>query len=146
MLGKPLDDQGSGDGPRALVSTTANAPMMPYRRDPYASLTPSGPDVDQRFELRALLHEYVRILFKRKWLILAIVVSAVVIGAVRTMMITPLYTSTVRLQIDRNTVKVVEGGSTSPLDSGDSDFLRTQYELLQSRAMAERVAVYRGER
>lgn len=140
MLGKPLDDQGSGDGPRALVSTTANTPMMPYRRDPYASLTPSGPDVDQRFELRALLHEYVRILFKRKWLILAIVVSAVVIGAVRTMMITPLYTSTVRLQIDRNTVKVVEGGSTSPLDSGDSDFLRTQYELLQSRAMAERVA------
>lgn len=140
MLGKPLDDQGSGEGQRALVPAAGGTQALQYRRDPYASLTPSGPDLDQRLELRALLHEYLRILSKRKWLILAVALSALVIGAVRTMMITPLYTSTVRLQIDRNAVKVVEGGTTSPLDSGDSDFLRTQYELLQSRTMAERVA------
>lgn len=140
MLGKPLDDQGSGEGQRALVPAAGGTQALQFRRDPYASLTPSGPDLDQRLELRALLHEYLRILSKRKWLILAVALSALVIGAVRTMMITPLYTSTVRLQIDRNAVKVVEGGTTSPLDSGDSDFLRTQYELLQSRTMAERVA------
>lgn len=140
MLGKPLDDQEPGDAARALVPAAGNAQALQHRRDPYVSLTPTGPDVEQRFELRALLHEYLRILFKRKWLILATVAAAVVIGAVRTMMITPLYSSTVRLQIDRSTVKVVEGGSTAPLDTGDSDFLRTQYELLQSRAMAERVA------
>jgi succinoglycan biosynthesis transport protein ExoP len=140
MLGKPLDEQGSADGSRALVPAASGAPAIPHRRDPYASLTPRGPDVEQRFEMRALLHGYLRMLFKRKWLILAIVVASVVVGAVRTLMITPLYTSVVRLQIDRNSVKVVEGGTTSPMDSGDSDFLRTQYELLQSRAMAERVA------
>lgn len=142
MLGKPLDsDQGPPpEGSRALVPSGGASQALQQRRDPYVSLTPSGPDLEQRFELRALLHEYLRILFKRKWLILATAVAAVVIGSVRTMMITPLYTSTVRLQIDRNTVKVVEGGSTTPLESGDADFLRTQYELLQSRAMAERVA------
>ena len=63
----------------------------------------------------------------------------VTIGAVNTLMKTPLYTSTVRLQIDRNVTKVVEGGNTSPLESADSEFMRTQYELLLGRSMAERV-------
>jgi uncharacterized protein involved in exopolysaccharide biosynthesis len=56
-------------------------------------------------------------------------------------MMTPLYTSTIRLQIDRNAAKVVEDGSvTTPAEGKDSEFLRTQYELLQSRSLAERVA------
>ena len=42
-------------------------------------------------------------------------------------------------QIDREAGKVVEGGSISPSEQGGSDFLRTQYELLKSRTMAERV-------
>ncbi|TCT03980.1 GumC family protein [Aquabacter spiritensis] len=83
---------------------------------------------------------YVRILLKRKWLILAITLAFGVIGAVRTMMETPLYTSSVRLQIDRNVAKVVEGGNVTPVEGFDFDFLRTQNELLQSRAIAERVA------
>ncbi|MFX8035940.1 hypothetical protein ABTK80_20000, partial [Acinetobacter baumannii] len=66
--------------------------------------------------------------------------AAVAIGVTNTLMITPLYTATVRLQIDRNAVKIIEAGSTTPAEAGDADFLRTQYELLQSRAMAERVA------
>ena len=49
--------------------------------------------------------------------------------AVRTLMTTPLYTATVRLQIDRNVAKVVEGGNVTPLEGGDFEFLRTQYEL-----------------
>ena len=46
------------------------------------------------------LLEYWRILYKRKWLILGIAAAFVVLGAVRTLMQTPVYTSTVRLQID----------------------------------------------
>jgi len=53
---------------------------------------------------------------------------------------TPLYTATVRLQIDRNVAKIVEQGNVTPLEGSDFEFLRTQYELLQSRTMAERVA------
>ena len=52
----------------------------------------------------------------------------------------PMYTASVRLQIDRSAVKVVEGGNVSPTDGNDGDFLRTQFELIQGRAMAERVA------
>ena len=52
---------------------------------------------------------------------------------------TPLYSSTARIQIDREPGKIIEGGATSPSEEGGTEFLRTQYEILKSRAMAERV-------
>ena len=86
------------------------------------------------------LREYWRILNKRKWLIASIVAAFMMLGLLRTLMATPFYTSMIRLQIDRNVVKVVEGGNVTPTETGDVEFLKTQYELLQSRSMAERVA------
>ena len=71
--------------------------------------------------------------------ILSCALGLLSLGGVRTMMMTPLYTSTVRLQIDRNVSKVVESGNITPVEGADNEFQRTQYELLQSRAMAERV-------
>src|SRR5262245_24477960 len=115
---------------------------VPVARDPYGTLggyagLPSDAPGDFRLDLMA----YWRIVTKRKWLILSILGTVVVIGAVRTLMETPLYTTGIRLQIDRNVAKVVEGGNVAPMEGAyDFDFLRTQYELLKSRAMAERVA------
>jgi uncharacterized protein involved in exopolysaccharide biosynthesis len=87
------------------------------------------------------LREYWHILIKRKWLVATIVAAFMVIGVLWASMATPLYTSTVRLQIDLNVAKVVESGNITPTEQPyDSEFLRTQYELLQSRSMAERVA------
>src|SRR5580704_11672840 len=87
------------------------------------------------------LREYWHILIKRKWLVATIVAAFMVIGVLWASMATPLYTSTVRLQIDLNVAKVVENGNITPTEQPyDSEFLRTQYELLQSRSMAERVA------
>jgi capsular exopolysaccharide synthesis family protein len=51
----------------------------------------------------------------------------------------PLYTATARLQIDRNVAKIMNTEGVLPVENGDYDFLRTQYELLKSRNMAERV-------
>jgi polysaccharide biosynthesis transport protein len=83
-------------------------------------------------------HEYLRIIRRFKWVIMGIVVAAVAIGGARTLMTTRLYTSGVRLQIDRSVAKVVQGGEVAPAENGDFEFLRTQYELLQSRSIAER--------
>ena len=82
----------------------------------------------------------IRLFLKRKGLIFAVTVAALSIGTVRTLMMTPLYTSCLRLQIDRNVAKIVEGGNITPVEGADSEFLRTQYELLLSRNLAERVA------
>jgi polysaccharide biosynthesis transport protein len=93
-------------------------------------------------DVQFFLLEHLRIAIKHRWLILSIVGAAVVIGAVRTLMQTPLYTSTVRLQIDPMTVtaKVTEAGSMAPIDDPSSNFMPTQYALLQGHTMAERVA------
>jgi succinoglycan biosynthesis transport protein ExoP len=106
----------------------------------YGQMCPHGAaGISQAEALRATFLEHVRILLKRKWVVLSLVAASVALGAFRTLMITPQFTSTVRLQIDRNVTKVIEGGDTTPVESiFDLEFMRTQYELLQSRAVAER--------
>jgi len=122
----------------SLVPFTQSVPAL---RDPYGPLGyPAGqPETTEPMGLNFLLEGW-RILNKRKWLILSIAAAFVTIGAVRTLMQTPLYTATVRLQIDRNVARIVEGGNIAPVEDSDSQFMRTQYELLQGRTMAERVA------
>lgn len=94
-----------------------------------------GPDFASR--VMAIL----RLLNKRKGLIIAVSATVFAMGTARTLMATPLYTSTLRLQIDRNVAKIVESGNVTPVEGTDSEFLRTQYELLLSRSLAERVAL-----
>src|SRR5690606_25246282 len=62
-----------------------------------------------------------------------------VLGTVRTLMETPLYTAVTRIQIDRTAAKVVEAGNVQA-DMMDSDTLRTQIEILKCRTLSERVA------
>jgi len=102
----------------------------------YNQFTGAQPSSAESFFIA--FHEYVRVLRRFKWVILAIVLASVAIGTVRTLMTTRLYTATVRLQIDRSASKVIENGNISPVETGDFEFLRTQYELLQSRGIAER--------
>jgi capsular exopolysaccharide synthesis family protein len=135
----PSDENGASQG--RLVPAVRNVPAT---RDPYGAYGDVGaymggvseaPD-GFRFDLR----EYWRIFNKRKWVILSVLVAVVALGAVRTLMQTPLYTATVRLQIDRQAAEIVKGGGVIPTRGNDWEFLKTQYELLKSRALAERVA------
>ncbi|MBJ7545095.1 polysaccharide biosynthesis tyrosine autokinase [Rhodomicrobium udaipurense] len=70
---------------------------------------------------------------------MGMILMSCVLGAIHTLLKTPLYAANVRIQIEREGAKIVESGTTSPTETGSADFLRTQYELLKSRAMAERV-------
>src|SRR4051794_13970982 len=84
--------------------------------------------------LNRTIREYLRILVNRKILILSITAACLSIGAFRALTTTPEFTSALRLQIDRN-VRVIDTGAT---ENEDPDFMRTQYQLLLSRAIAER--------
>lgn len=117
------------------------AQQLPAARDSYsvpASYGEVAADSPQVFGLT--IHDYLRILIKRKWLILSIVGASIAVGAVMTLMKTPLYTSTVRLQIDPNTAKIVQSGDVTPVEGPYGEFMRTQVELLNGRTMAQRVA------
>lgn len=129
-----------------LPSEDGSATERPNgERRPVIALDGAGAfavEAPARFEEHAGLdlHEYWRILTKRKFLIVAVAVTIAAIGMIRTLTQTPLYTATVRLQIERDVARIVESGNIAPPETFAFDFLKTQYELLQSRSLAERVA------
>ena len=96
----------------------------------------SAPD-DDEIDLRALW----QVLVKRKATVLGVMAAVFVVALVATLLMTPIFRATGVLQIERDTVKVVQVEGLTPVESpGDKDFYQTQYELLQSRALAQRVA------
>ena len=132
-----INPSDESDAKRGSVVPVAQA--VPVARDPYASAIGAyGVETPSDFKLD--LFGYVHLLVKHRWVIVSIVVAAVALGAVMTLMQTPLYTSTVRLQIDRNAAQIVKAGDITAERADDDEFLGTQYELLRGRAMAERVA------
>lgn len=126
-------NQRSGQLANVVEATPALSMLRPVGRS-----VSDFPDDDS--DLADTFRDLFRVAAKRKWLILAIAAAILALGTARTLMTTPLYTSTLRLQIDRNVAKIVDGGSVIPAEGSDTEFLRTQYELLQSRSLAERVA------
>jgi capsular exopolysaccharide synthesis family protein len=61
-----------------------------------------------------------------------------------TLLTRPIYTAEATLQIDRETEKVVTRDESTPQDNFGEEFFETQYGLLRSRALAERVAQSQG--
>jgi polysaccharide biosynthesis transport protein len=111
---------------------------MEYRFDgnPYPNY-PTEPMLDsQGFDF----YKYLRIAIKYRWLIVYITLSALILAAVITFLTTPIYRSTSSLQIDREAMNVTGNDGLQPqeINSGQ-EFYQTQYELLASRSLAERV-------
>ena len=92
---------------------------------------------DDRDEIDLLA--YWRILLKRRWLILGVLAGVLAISLLLTLMATPMYRATAVMQIENEKQQFVQGGLEA-YPSWDPEFLETQYQLLKSRALAERVA------
>ena len=115
-----------------------------YRLIPLAQPQPE-PAQDDGMELS--VQDILRILYKHKWSVLLVVFLACIAGVVYTLMGTPTYRSTVVLQFEKAAQRVapfadVSGEEQVYLD--ENMFLQTQYGLLQSRALAQRVAAELG--
>jgi polysaccharide biosynthesis transport protein len=132
--GQGMESRPSG---QQLVSLNVSAPTTSggngYRGGYPAAIYP------ETTEFVSKLFQFWWILKKRKWVVLSVLPTFLAIGALVTLMTTPLYTATVRLQIDRNVAKVVEGGNVTPVEGTDFEFMKTQYELLMGRMIGERV-------
>lgn len=106
-----------------------------------AEWTAAAPD-DESSPLERDLAQHWRTLMRRRWLILAVVCVALAVGAAVTLLTQPVYTAEASLQLDREPAKVINTQDPTPSDelvSGD-EFFQTQYALLRSRSLAERVA------
>ena len=99
-----------------------------YSRDPYEE---DGGGFDFWGALRTVL--------RRKFMILAVMVLGTSAAALLTLRVTPLYQATATIEVQREETRIIESGSIDPVTIADSEYMATQYALLKSRALAERV-------
>src|SRR5215213_4235189 len=84
--------------------------------------------VGEEGKIAQSFQQYVGIIIKHTWLILGAALAFVAIGGLNGLMKTPLYTSTVTIQIDLEAVKVVDGDAAAPTRNAQgADFQRTHY-------------------
>lgn len=86
------------------------------------------------------LLSYWRVLHARRWVILVVTGAVTAIALLMTLLTTPMFRSSSTLQIERDTIKVINADELTPADSPfERDFYQTQFELLKSRSLALRV-------
>lgn len=87
------------------------------------------------------LLEYWRVIVKRKWTVLGAFAIVVLSGLMATLLTTPIFRATATVQIERQAMRVVNVPGVEPIEAPyDREFYETQFQLLRSRSMAEKVA------
>jgi succinoglycan biosynthesis transport protein ExoP len=87
----------------------------------------------------AHLKDYYRILRKHRWLVTGLFLLTVVTVAIWTFLQTPLYQATAIVLIEPEPPKVLNIQEVSPMGGPTQDYYRTQYEIITSRPILERV-------
>lgn len=88
-----------------------------------------------------LIREYLRIAFRWRYVIIGITGACILLGLIATLMMTPKYTATATIEISRESNKVTDlQGVEREASVSDQEFYQTQYGLLKSRSLSERVA------
>lgn len=123
---------------------------LPGERDPWPETgsggrresTSDGGWSDKTEELPLVdLATYWRLALKYRFLIMGCFLGALVLGATMTLLMTPIYTAQATLQIDREAARVLDSEDVAPRENMmmGEEFFQTQYGLLRSRSLAERV-------
>ncbi|KQM36610.1 GumC family protein [Sphingomonas sp. Leaf10] len=87
------------------------------------------------------VREYLRIAMRWRYVILGTVAACVLSGLIVTLLMTPKYTATATIEISREASQVTNfQGVERETSVADQEFYQTQYGLLQSRSLSERVA------
>ena len=113
-------------------------------RQPYLLQTALDRQADDEDDASALtLNDLLGMVLKHKWTLLLVVLVSTGIAGINTFLLRPTYRATTVLQIDRAPARIVDFKNSSPdLEQASADEylgLKTQYELLRSRSLAERV-------
>lgn len=126
----------TGDDARLPARREPGLPM-PHRPGALSVEMPAEERSDDRDKIDLLA--YWRLLVKRRWLILGVLGTVAALSLLLTLMATPTYRATAVMQIENEEQTIMQVGGVSGR-SADPQFLQTQYELLKSRSLAERVA------
>lgn len=88
-----------------------------------------------------LTRQYLRIVLRWRYVILGAVVACAILSLIITLLMTPQYTATSTIEISRESGQLTNfQGVERETSIADQEFYQTQYGLLRSRLLAERVA------
>lgn len=88
-----------------------------------------------------MLRQYWRVVTRWRYVLLGIVAFCLVLGLTVTLLMTPQYTATAQIEIAREASQVTNfQGVEREASPTDQEFYQTQYGLLESRSLSERVA------
>lgn len=88
-----------------------------------------------------ILQQYLRGAWRWRYVIIGLTVASVLLGLVVTLLMTPKYTARATVEIAREASKITDfQGVERETSTFDQEFYQTQYGLLRSRTLAERVA------
>ena len=92
-------------------------------------------------ESMPMIRQYLRIALRWRYVIIGAVVAAMILGLIVTLLMTPKFTATSTIEIARESNQVTNfQGVERETSVADQEFYQTQYGLLRSRVLAERVA------
>lgn len=115
------------------------------RRGPASAMTMGDEAAGRRrpFDVVPFLTQVFSIVRRRKWFIMAAISGSLIIGLLLTLFATPQFTAASTLEIRRDASNFINVQGAEPErqpNAVDMEFYQTQYGLLRSRALAERVA------
>lgn len=114
-----------------MATTQSGSSPMPFT---FAQATPARAEA-------SLIRQYLRIARRWRYVILGAVVTCVLVGLIVTLLMTPRYTATATVEILRESNQVTTfQGVERETSVADQEFYQTQYGLLESRSLSERVA------
>jgi capsular exopolysaccharide synthesis family protein len=120
------------DGSYLPSASQARGVDQPYRGGGAPEFEPRGMDV------RALILMVLGLVIKYRLLIAACCAGALLGGFIVTHLMPRVYSATTTIKIDRSSPTLLKGQRDE--SSWDPQFLQTEFELIKSRSMAERVA------
>lgn len=89
----------------------------------------------------SMVRQYLRIVMRRRYAVLGVIVACLLLSLIVTLLMTPQYTAATTIEISREANQVTRfEGVEREAGTADQEFYQTQYGLLKSRALSERVA------
>src|SRR5688572_10125062 len=116
--------RGSDDTPRQPAGDGRPSPSQRWARAPEPMLQ----DVH--------LTDYLRVLYKRRWAAITVFTLVVLSVVVYAFTVTPIYEAQTRILIETDDPNIVAFTSVIDEAQAKADYYQTQYNILQSRALA----------
>ena len=85
------------------------------------------------------LRDYWKVIQKRRWIVIAFFLIVLIVTAVGTFTMEPVYRGTATIQINKENPQIVDFKEVFAVNTMDMDYYQTQYKILESRTLARRV-------